>query len=576
MGFFRKGRQQLFENMNEVAVLKVKGVDEHIQAQFNFLNITEKDLLCIRDAATVLAPYKQEIIDRFYSRITSIDNFHDLISTHSTIDRLKRAMYNYLENFLEAQLNNEYIEAREAIGKKHSQIHLTADFFIAAHQQLIGIIIRVIMEELHRQPNRMSSMVLAIQKLAAFDQQLIVDVYMEETFKDPLFGVTRTLDYTTQLDTSKVLLEEMDRMNEQSHNVTSVTEEVSASIQEVANQSVKVAEGTDEALQSTEQSKQVVHRTLEDVEQVGQVYQQVVEQVEHLNDEIEKTYDIVGMIRQITEQTNLLALNASIEAARAGEHGQGFAVVANEVRSLAEHTKEQTLLITDNMETLQNVSNLVTKQMNDTEDMVKKSVAGAQVASEELNTIVEVMEGISHATSQIAAMSEEQTSAVNEIAINNSEIFNLSNSSQDIAKETAKVIYELSQQMEENRNIFIESNIRLMDEDIVELSKTDHLLWKWRVHNVLLGLDELHSSDVTSHDECRLGLWYYGDLSSRVSSSPSFQMLEEPHKEVHRLAREALQHYEAGNMHEAEAVYAQIEEASDRVVGLLTAINKEL
>lgn len=432
------------------------------------------------------------------------------------------------------------------------------------------------MEELHRQPNRMSSMVLAIQKLAAFDQQLIVDVYMEETFKDPLFGVTRTLDYTTQLDTSKVLLEEMDRMNEQSHNVTSATEEVSASIQEVANQSVKVAEGTDEALQSTEQSKQVVHRTLEDVEQVGQVYQQVVEQVEHLNDEIEKTYDIVGVIRQITEQTNLLALNASIEAARAGEHGQGFAVVANEVRSLAEHTKEQTLLITDNMETLQNVSNLVTKQMNDTEDMVKKSVAGAQVASEELNTIVEVMEGISHATSQIAAMSEEQTSAVNEIAINNSEIFNLSNSSQDIAKETAKVIYELSQQMEANRNMFIESNIRLMDEDIIELSKTDHLLWKWRVHNVLLGLDELHSSNVTSHDECRLGLWYYGDISSRVSSSPSFQMLEEPHKEVHRLAKEALQHYEAGNMHEAEARYAQIEEASDRVVGLLTAINKEL
>src|SRR5690606_15000333 len=118
--------------------------------------------------------------------------------------------------------------------------------------------------------------------------------------------------------------------------------------------------------------------------------------------EIDKTYEVVEMIRQITDQTNLLALNASIEAARAGEHGKGFAVVANEVRKLAEHTKEQTLHITDNMESLQHVSKLVTEQMHDTEKLIEKSVSGAAIADEALDKIVHAMQEINESTSQIA------------------------------------------------------------------------------------------------------------------------------------------------------------------------------
>src|SRR5699024_10701125 len=208
---------------------------------------------------------------------------------------------------------------------------------------------------------------------------------------------------------------------------------------------------------------------------------------------------VVELIQQITEQTNLLALNASIEAARAGEHGQGFSVVANEVRNLAEHTKEQTIQMANNMKSLQNISTIVTEQMKNTEALIAQSVSGKKVADDALNEIVEGMQTMNESTSQIAAMSEEQTSAVDEIAQRNAIILEQSNSSHDIAEQTANVIFDLSQQMEEHRNYYFQTNIRLSTKDIIEVAKTDHLLWKWKVYNMLLGLETPHSEEVASH-----------------------------------------------------------------------------
>src|SRR5699024_9569628 len=101
-----------------------------------------------------------------------------------------------------------------------------------------------------------------------------------------------------------------------------------------------------------------------------------------------------------------------------------------------------------------------------------------------LNEIVEGMQTMNESTSQIAAMSEEQTSAVNEIAQRNAIILKESNSSHKIAEQTAKVIFEISQQMEEHRNHYFQTNIRLSAKDIIEVAKTDHLLWKWKVYNM--------------------------------------------------------------------------------------------
>lgn len=551
-------------------------VGERVKERLAFLRINQDTLVYVQEAAQTLAPFKTEIVERFYSSITSIDHLQKMIIDHSNLEQLRKTMERYLDQFLAAQVNHDYVMTRIKIGQVHSRIHLTADHFISAHHLLIQIMTSILMEKMNHTPHQMMRSVLSVQKLAAFDQQLIVEVYMEETFKSFLFGISDMLNQMTQLDTTRQLISGMDKQIEESHSVTAATEEMSASIQEVANHAVKVAEGTDEAVQSAAHSKTIINEALGDIKQVGRVYDEILDSVNHLNHEIAQTQGVINIIKEIADQTNLLALNASIEAARAGEQGRGFAIVASEVRKLAEHTKEQITQITTSMGSLQQVSQQVTKQMTETGKLVERSVNEAQYADVALNKIVFTMQEISQSTSQIAAMTEEQASSVTDIAYRNSTIFDLSTHSLDIAKDTAKLVLELSRKMDDYRKTFFTINIKMNYKDVVRAAKTDHLLWKWKIYNMFLGLEHLEAKEMASHHACRLGKWYYGDLPANVRTTPTFQQLETPHKAVHAYAKQAVERYQSGDLPGAYEAYHQLELASDQVVTLLSRLESEL
>ncbi|MGM8365978.1 methyl-accepting chemotaxis protein [Virgibacillus sp. W0181] len=571
MSLFTKTPKAWTERMEMPQMTDIPAGDR-TKRRLLFLGITKETLDYVRSAAEVLAPYKKEIIDQFYENIVSVDHLKGIIVEHSTVERLKVTMEKYFDQFLKAEVDDEYIKTRIIIGEVHSRINLTAEHFISAHHLLIQFMTSILMEKLHKK--RMLDLVLAVQKLAAFDQQLIVEVYTEDTFKKFLFGTSDMINYTTQLDTTQMLIEGMDEQMNETHNVSSATEEMSASIQEVSDHAVKVAESTEAAVQSAEESKRVIDDTLQDIEQVGMVYSDVVKKVDHLDDEIENTQGIINVIKEIADQTNLLALNASIEAARAGEHGQGFAVVAAEVRKLSEHTKEQIAQITTNMESLQNVSSEVTDQIKQTGDWVNQSVTGSRSAGSELLKIVSTMQSINQETNQIAAMSEEQASTVQEITNRNAVIYELSTDLQRQAKQTAKVIFDLSKQMDQHRLSFFDTNIHLESTDIIRVAKTDHLLWKWNIYNMFLGLVQIRSEEVTSHETCRLGKWYYGNLSEELKNTEAFKQLEKPHEAVHYYAKLAVNCYENDDAQGANDALRELEKASITVISLLSDMEK--
>ncbi|WP_374723606.1 methyl-accepting chemotaxis protein [Calidifontibacillus erzurumensis] len=576
MVFFTKKTKPWKDYLNFSNSTDISQIGERAKEKLKFLNINQETLTHVREAAPILVPYKDEIIHQFYNKVLSVDHLKKIIIEHSTVDRLKVTMGRYLDQFLQANINHEYVLSRIVVGQVHSRIHLTAENFIAAHHLLIHSMTSILMEKLHHNPHQMMQAVIAIQKLGAYDQQLMVEVYMEETMKSFLFEVNDLLNHTIQLDTTSQLITSMDKQLEESCNVTAATEQMNASIQEVANHTARVAEGTNEAVRTADQSKEEIDKALDDISRVGYVYHQIVEQVNLLDNEIGHTQQVVNIINEIADQTNLLALNASIEAARAGEQGRGFSVVASEVRKLAEHTKEQINQITKNMNSLRHVSGKVIQQIKETGELVEKTVAGAQNAREVNAQIVSTMKEISHSTSQIAAMTEEQSSVIAEITERNSVIHDHSIHNQEVAKETAKIIYDLSIKMDHHRNSFLGINVKLNTNDMIRIVKTEHLILKWKIYNMLLGIETIEANQVITYEDCGFGKWYYGDLPPLIKGNPIYKELEEPHKQVHHFAKIAVENYKRGNIHDAEQALQQLEQASDHWMHLLSKLEDSL
>lgn len=542
--------------------------------RLHFLNIEEETLQYVKEASQYVLPELNRIVDNFYENLLKDTHLQKIINDHSNVNNLKITMRAYLENFFTSDVNEEYIQSLVKIGEVHSKVNLSANYFIMGHNLLIQSINVILMEKLSKRPNQMINLVLAVQKLATFDQQLIVDVYYEMTFKGFLHEISTMLNSVTELDVTHDLIESMEKQIMEAHSITAATEEMSSSIQDVSNHAVRVAEGTREAVDSAENSQKVIDGALDDIETVGEVYDIVMEDVNQLGKEIENTHEVIDMIKEIAEQTNLLALNASIEAARAGEAGQGFAVVATEVRKLSEHTKEQIQKITVNMNNLQNVSRQVTGRIRDTGESVAKSVSGSQQAGEELNQIIKTMQAINEETTQIAAMSEEQSSTVVEISERNANMLDLSEDVQGLSRQTAQIIYELSKNMDDYRRSFLNAQLIYASKDIIKVAITDHLLWKWRIYNMMLGFEQISIHEVTSHTECALGKWYTSGATDRIRNLPAFKQIEKPHKAVHDCAKYAVEQHQLGNEPEVRKALERLEEASHEVVDLLEQLIK--
>src|SRR5690554_4759324 len=168
-----------------------------------------------------------------------------------------------------------------------------------AHDMLVQFMMTILMEQLSKDTEKMMRLVVAIQKLASFDKQLIVDEYTESTLKKFLYEISGLLNNVTEIDTTHQLFERMNQQIEETHSVTAATEEMSASIQDVSNHAVMMAKETDDAVMKVDHSREIVNRALNDIEQVAQIYQLVLTDVKQLEENIEHTHSVINVIRDI-------------------------------------------------------------------------------------------------------------------------------------------------------------------------------------------------------------------------------------------------------------------------------------
>ncbi|GGK28513.1 methyl-accepting chemotaxis protein [Pseudomonas koreensis] len=235
--------------------------------------------------------------------------------------------------------------------------------------------------------------------------------------------------------------------------VATAVQEMTATAQDVARNATQAAQAASHADQAAGQGMQIVRDTSNSIGVLAVEIGKAVEVVQNLAKDSENINAILTAIRGIAEQTNLLALNAAIEAARAGEQGRGFAVVADEVRNLAQKTQKATEEIQSMIQQLQQGTRDVVRVMEDSQNRTDESVQHAAKAAEALETITQAVSVINDMNTQIASAAEEQSAVADDINRNVINIGQVANEVAGGADESSSASAGLTKLAEQQRRL---------------------------------------------------------------------------------------------------------------------------
>jgi methyl-accepting chemotaxis protein len=239
----------------------------------------------------------------------------------------------------------------------------------------------------------------------------------------------------------------------QTSEVASAVEEMTKTIIENSRNAGDTADTAKKAKDAALQGGKVVEETVVGMKRIADVVKQSAETVKALGRSSDQIGEIIGVIDDIADQTNLLALNAAIEAARAGEQGRGFAVVADEVRKLAERTTRATKEIAGMIKTIQSDTTGAVTSMEAGTREVDRGITLADRAGASLQDIVRMIQDLSDMVSRIAAASEQQSSASEQISKNLEGINNVTNESAAGTAQIAHAAEDLNQLTETLQNL---------------------------------------------------------------------------------------------------------------------------
>lgn len=400
-----------------------------------------------------------------------------------------------------------------------------------------------------------------------------------------------------------------ERLAQGSEQLASSSAEATKHLQRLSEQAAEISDGS-------KQQEEQVHRSSELTEEVVQAVGMTIQTVEAARVQVDSTRDavdglahkqakigtIIQTIETIAEQTNLLALNAAIEAARAGEHGRGFAVVADEVRKLAENAGTAAKEIANIIDSVRSDVNEASQAMDRTNRQVVEVVASSAAAQSSLSQILDAgnetatiskanaervqmmssaLREVSTLVAQVASFAQESAAGSEELSAATEEMAASAQTAehsvrQQLAGFNVSRLQATELEQHSDELTFLMSKFRMDDgssmESQVNAFKAAHVRWCIRVREMVEEGRMIPRAELTDHTQCALGRWYYADGKRRFGHLAAFQAIEAPHSKVHASAMRALDAMERNDLDTAKKAYEEILTAKAQVLRHLDAM----
>jgi methyl-accepting chemotaxis protein len=392
----------------------------------------------------------------------------------------------------------------------------------------------------------------------------------------------------------------IDLQRDQTNQVATAMQQMSATVQQISENSSSAATASQKGAETARQGGKVVEETLSRMRAIAQSVGETAKKVQELGKQSDEIGKIIGVIDDIADQTNLLALNAAIEAARAGEQGRGFAVVADEVRKLAERTSTATKEITGMIRSIQAETKSTVTAMQAGTKEVEQGVELTTLAGSSLHDIIQMSEQVGDMVTHIATAATQQSAATEEINGNIEQITKITAASAAGAQQTTSALQDLSalatnlQRLVGQFRLGTEGSdgeARTPGHSQAATSHVDnsvtasldfarvkmaHRSWRLKLRGFLDGREQLDPLKLASHQTCELGKWIYADGMATYAQVHGFQELESKHKAMHAMVKQVVELKHAGKIQKAEEAFTQVANTGEELVALLTQVEAQV
>jgi methyl-accepting chemotaxis protein len=354
---------------------------ESIDERLNFLRLDDEAIAALLTLKPLVEKHLPAGLDAFYQHVSKFPELRRFFNDAAHMDGAKQAQLTHWANISAGRFSDAYVRSTQQIGQTHARLGIKPSWYIGGYALIVEHLLGAILTEVwpsglmgggKKKAESTVAAVGALIKSAMFDMDLAISAYLDN-------------------------LEERRRESEarsaaalQNHaaEVDRLLSEISSAVKETAG--------------NARQANDLAHGTRDAADRGGKVVGKAVEAMSLIEGSSGQISDIIGVIDEIARQTNLLALNAAVEAARAGEAGQGFAVVAAEVRSLAQRSSDAA----------KDIKDLIGKSNG----QVKDGVTLVSGAGQALNEIVESIKEVASVISAIAAASTQQATSLEQVA----------------------------------------------------------------------------------------------------------------------------------------------------------------